>query len=184
MTWLGLLVRWEQAEAVGAVDGGGGNLLLNIGPMPSGEVRAEELANLKALKPWMETYGESIYGTRAGPYVSGQWGGACTKDDVVYLHVFQCADDQLSLPTLPREVLHCEALGGEAVSFTQEADALTITLGKSKGRSLRNVFNSKKRTLHRVIKLTLAPGADIALIPVEGHVAKKQHGTLVNPMGE
>ena len=163
---------------------GGGNLLLNIGPMPSGEVRAEELANLKALKPWMETYGESIYGTRAGPYVSGQWGGACTKDDVVYLHVFQCADDQLSLPTLPREVLHCEALGGESVSFTQDADALTITLEKPKARSLRHTMKIRDRKLHRVIKLTLAPGSDMALIAVEGHVAKKQHGTLVNPMGE
>jgi hypothetical protein len=49
---------------------------------------------------------------------------------------------------------------------------------------LRNVFTPKERTLHHVIKLTLAPGAEIALIPVEGHVAKKQHGTLVNPMGE
>ena len=172
------------AQMLAACVTGGGNMLLNVGPMPSGELRSEELANLKALKPWMQTYGESIYGTRAGPYVSGQWGGACHKGNVIYLHVFEWADGQLSLPTLPRKVLHCEALGGESVSFTQNADALTIRLHESKLRSLRHTFKPTERSLHHVIKLTLEPGAEMALIPVEGHVAKQQHGTLVNPMGE
>jgi len=98
--------------------------------------------------------------------------------------VFEWEDGQLSLPTLPRKVLLCEALGGESVSFTQNADALTIRLHESKMRSLRRTFKRTERSLHHVIKLTLEPGADMALIPVEGHAAKKQHGTLVNPMGE
>jgi len=174
----------ECVKMLAACVTGGGNMLLNIGPMPSGNVRPEELENLKSLEAWMETYGESIHGTRAGPYISGQWGGACHKGDVVYLHVFEWVDGQLSLPALQRKVLGCEALGGESVSFTQTADTLTLRLRESKIRSLRSTVKQAERSLHRVIKLTLEPGEPMALIPVEGHVAKKQHDSLVNPMGE
>lgn len=166
----------DCAQMLAACVTGGGNLLLNVGPMSNGRLRSEELANLKALKSWMEVYGESIYGTRAGPYVSGKWGGASRKDAIVYLHVFEWDDGELSLPALPRKVLRCEALGGEPVSYTQDATALTIAL-------LERPEGTEPST-HRVIKLTLEPGAEMGLIPVEGQLAKEQYGGLVNPMEE
>ena len=150
---------------------GCGNMLLNVGPMASGSLRPSEMENLKAFRPWIETYGESIYGTEGGPYISGQWGGSCTKGNALYLHVFKWTDGMLKLPPLPRKVLACEELGGEEVVFEQNDAGLLLKLEQGKTRSL-----------HSVVKLTLAAGPEVALIKVEGGKGKQQHGSLVNPM--
>ncbi|NWJ51972.1 MAG: alpha-L-fucosidase [Bacteroidetes bacterium] len=41
----------------------GGNLLLNVGPTPEGEIRLENLERLKTIGKWMSVNGEAIYGT-------------------------------------------------------------------------------------------------------------------------
>ena len=43
---------------------GEGNLLLNIGPMPDGRVRPEELERLTAIGKWLKLYGEAVYGSQ------------------------------------------------------------------------------------------------------------------------
>jgi len=48
--------------------GGDGNLLLNVGPMPTGEIEPRQVARLKEIGAWLARYGESIYGTRGGPF--------------------------------------------------------------------------------------------------------------------
>ncbi len=159
------------AEMLAACVTGCGNMLLNIGPMADGSIRPSELENLEKFEPWIATYGESIYGTEGGPYVSGQWGGSCMKGDTLYLHIFQWNDGALHLPSLPRRVLSAEELGGESVQFRQGRAGLVLTLE-----------GGKQRALHSVVKLQLKPGAEIDLIPVEGWQPKEQHGGLVNPM--
>jgi alpha-L-fucosidase len=50
----------------------GGNLLLNIGPQPDGELPAVAVSRLKEIGQWMEVNGEAIHGTRAvAPYKRG-----------------------------------------------------------------------------------------------------------------
>ena len=158
-------------EMLAACVTGCGNLLLNIGPMADGSIRPSELENLKQFSPWIETYGESIYGTKGGPYISGQWGGSNMKGDSLYLHIFQWNDGVLKLPALPREVLHWEELSGELIDVKQTEDSLTISLK-----------DEKQNNLHSVVKLSLKPGAPIPLIPVEGEKNLEQHGALENPM--
>ena len=41
-----------------------GNLLLNVGPMADGTIPAVQAALLRAVGAWLDTHGESIYGTR------------------------------------------------------------------------------------------------------------------------
>lgn len=159
------------AEMLAACVTGCGNLLLNIGPMADGSIRPSELENLKQFKPWIQTYGESIYGTEGGPYISGQWGGSCSKDNYIYLHVFEWNDGKLKLPPLPRKIIEWEALGGELVELSQNANALY----------LKQIKRSEYKT-HSVIKLTLKEGKVLPLIPVERHEEKKQHKALENPM--
>jgi alpha-L-fucosidase len=161
----------ECAKMLAACVTGCGNMLLNVGPMASGNLRPSELENLKTFRPWIATYGESIYGTEGGPYISGQWGGSCTKGNALYLHVFRWKNGMLKLPPLPRKVLGCEELGGESIGFEQDDSGLLIKLE-----------DGKERALHSVVKLTLADGPEMALIKVEGTAPKQQHGTLVNPM--
>ncbi|MBI4553346.1 MAG: alpha-L-fucosidase [Candidatus Latescibacteria bacterium] len=42
------------------------NLLLNVGPMPSGEIQPEHVERLRGLGAWLSVHGESVYGTRPG----------------------------------------------------------------------------------------------------------------------
>lgn len=71
----------------------GGNFLLNIGPMATGEFPPESVARLKDIGAWMQVNDESIYGTAANPLKETPW-GRCTQKvaadgtRTLYLHVF------------------------------------------------------------------------------------------------
>ncbi len=50
----------------------GGNLLLNIGPGPNGDLAPDALLRLKEIGEWMQVNGDAIYSTRAvAPYKEG-----------------------------------------------------------------------------------------------------------------
>jgi len=67
----------------------GGNLLLNVGPKPDGELPIEQEERLREVALWMFVNGESIYGVRPwvvtneGPY----WFTKRRGEDTVYVHV-------------------------------------------------------------------------------------------------
>ena len=67
---------------------GGGNLLLNIGPIPTGEIEGRQVELPNQVGGWLQTYGEEIYGTCGGTYRNGDWGGSCHKGYKHYLHVY------------------------------------------------------------------------------------------------
>ena len=53
--------------------GKGGNLLLNVGPQPDGQLPTGALARMRDIGAWMHVNGEAIYGTRPiAPYKEGQ----------------------------------------------------------------------------------------------------------------
>jgi hypothetical protein len=66
----------------------GGNLLMNIGPMGSGLVDPRDTVILHGIGAWMQTNGESIYGTTASPLPLQPWGESTLKGNRLYLHVF------------------------------------------------------------------------------------------------
>ena len=63
------------------------NFLLSIGPMPTGEIPPDVQERLREIGDWLRKYGESIYGTRGGPFAPADWGVTTHKDDKVYVHV-------------------------------------------------------------------------------------------------
>ncbi len=51
----------------------GGNLLLNVGPQPDGQLPPPALERMEAIGAWMKVNGEAIYGTRpVAPYKEGR----------------------------------------------------------------------------------------------------------------
>jgi alpha-L-fucosidase len=58
----------------------GGNLLLNVGPTGTGEIPAPSVDRLHAIGDWMELHGESIYGTSASSYGTGEDTGIVFSD--------------------------------------------------------------------------------------------------------
>ena len=91
---LGMLIRCA---------GGDGNLLLNVGPMPTGEIAPEQANLLKEMGAWLAKYGESIYGTRGGPFKPGDYGVSTRQGNTIYVHICEWTDEVLTLPAIPRE---------------------------------------------------------------------------------
>jgi alpha-L-fucosidase len=68
--------------------GMGGNLLLNVGPMPDGRITPESVERLDAMGEWLSKWGHTIYGTTAGFIKPQDWGAVTRKDDKYYVHIF------------------------------------------------------------------------------------------------
>lgn len=76
------------------------NFLLNIGPTEQGEVQPEFVERLEAMGDWLKTYGETIYGTRAGPISPRSWGVSTAKGRRIYVHILDWQERYLVLPPL------------------------------------------------------------------------------------
>ncbi len=105
------------------------NFLLNVGPMPTGEIQPEFQERLRAMGQWLEANGEAIYGTRGGPILPRPWGVTTQKGNRVFVHVLDWTDRQLSLPALPKPVRAATLLrDGSRVPFRTAREGVTLTL--------------------------------------------------------
>lgn len=113
----------------------GGNLLLNVGPEPSGRFPEESIQRLKAIGGWMEVNHSAIYGTKQGRFQDLSW-GRCTQKvadgkTYLYFHIFDWpADNKLILTGFPDEVISVYSLSNSAqrVQFTTSEKSITIDL--------------------------------------------------------
>lgn len=78
--------------------GMGANLLLNIGPQPSGDLPATAVNRLKEIGEWMRENGETIYGTEAGPFPAQSWGTTTRKGDRLFVHIMTPETTAILLP--------------------------------------------------------------------------------------
>lgn len=107
--------------------GGNGNLLMNIGPMPTGEIDTREADRLKRTGEWLQTHGEAIYGTTGGPYRPGGFGVSTRKGNTAYIHVLQWpASGPLDLPALPANLVSTRVLSGGKVDAKQSGGRLRL----------------------------------------------------------
>lgn len=97
--------------------GGGGNLALDVGPMPDGRIAPVQEQRYREMGAWLARYGESVYATTGGPYLPARWGVSTRRGRMIYLHVLDwLGGETLALPALGPRVLGCRALtGGKAV---------------------------------------------------------------------
>lgn len=78
--------------------GMGANLLLNIGPQPNGELPATALDRLHDIGEWMDQYGETFYGTRAGDFPAQDWGTTTRKGEKLFVHLLTPTQTEIYLP--------------------------------------------------------------------------------------
>ena len=81
--------------------GNGGNLLLNIGPMPNGEIQPEFIDRLHWMGNWLKTYGESIYNTKGGYLHPQKWGCLTQAGNKIYVHILQPGSGNITLEQFP-----------------------------------------------------------------------------------
>ena len=108
---------------------GDGNLLLNFGPTPDGEIIPHFREVYSYIGDYLKKYGKTIYETRGGPYKPGFWGGSTRREKTIYLHISEhWPSGELTLPPLPAKVISCKALTGGEVSFDQSDKSLKIKI--------------------------------------------------------
>jgi alpha-L-fucosidase len=129
-TCLGFLIRCA---------GGDGNMLLNVGPTPTGEIAPEQANLLKEMGAWLARNGESIYGTRGGPFKPGDYGVSTRKGNTIYLHVLEWPDEALKLPTIAAKVLRSRVLGGGQAEVRQTAAGLEVSVPQSARQPMNTV---------------------------------------------
>lgn len=80
------------------------NFLLNVGPMPNGKIQPEHVDLLNQVGTWLNSFGETIYGTHGGPLTPRDWGVTTQKSNKVYVHVMNWHDEALIIPTLNKKI--------------------------------------------------------------------------------
>jgi len=70
-----------------------GNLLLNVGPAPDGQIPADQVARLQELGRWLQSHGKAIYGTRGGPFLPTAQMGSTRVGKTIYLHLTPGAEE-------------------------------------------------------------------------------------------
>jgi alpha-L-fucosidase len=123
--------------------GGDGNLLLNVGPMPTGEIEPRQVARLKEIGEWTRQYGSSIYGTRGGPFKPGPWGGSTYRGNSIYLHVLTWPEGGLKLPPIKPSITSSHVLSGGTAVLRQTDQQITVTLPADSQSALDTVIELK-----------------------------------------
>jgi alpha-L-fucosidase len=149
-----------------------GNLLMNVGPMSSGKFDPNQVKCLREVGSWLKKYGESIYGTRGGPFVvrplgcdwadnigiRGCEGGgpyvmenvvSTRKDHFIYLHVLRWSEGPLVLPPIPRKIVSNSVLTGGTAEISQTERSLEV-----------NVAGAHRDAIDTIIKLELDESAE------------------------
>jgi alpha-L-fucosidase len=138
--------------------GGDGNLLFNVGPMPNGEIEVRQVERLKEMGAWLKKYGETIYGTRGGPYMPTATMASTRKGNTIYVHVFAWDSDKITLPALPAKIVKSWALTGGEAKLKQTDSGIEISVPKA-----------KQQDIDTIIAMELdKPAIDIAPIPGAG----------------
>ena len=109
--------------------GYGANFLLNIGPMPNGEIQPEFTERLHWMGDWLKTYGESIYDTKGGYIRPQSWGCLTQKQGKIFVHVFDKNATNITLENFPFKTISKAYLlkNKSAINATLQNGTATIT---------------------------------------------------------
>ncbi len=131
-----------------------GNFILNVGPRPDGQIDPAQAARLREIGAWLHQNGASIYSTRGGPYLPGNFGVSTYRGNTIFLHILNPAGATLTLPALPVKVLGCSLLGGGSLACRQSENGVEVSLG------------SKPDAVDTIVEMTLeSPAVEIKPIP-------------------
>ncbi|ULL15342.1 alpha-L-fucosidase [Paenibacillus sp. H1-7] len=130
-----------------------GNYLLNVGPTPEGEFDEKSKEILAGVGRWMNTNGESVYGTTGSPIGKPQWGRCTAKGSKLYLHVFDWpASGKLIVPGLRSRIAKAYLLADPAQA------------------ELEHHRLSGEDAVISVPALPLDPDATVVVVEIEGSV--------------
>jgi len=106
------------------------NFLLNVGPMPNGQIQREFTDTLAKIGKWMEQYGSSIYGTRGNIIPEQPWGVVTGKDKSFYVHILHKPDQAyIFIPAVNKKIAGVYLMKDQSVlKFKQQPEGVFIYL--------------------------------------------------------
>jgi alpha-L-fucosidase len=119
--------------------GGDGNLLLDVGPMPNGRIEPRQAARLREIGAWLAKYGQSVYGTRGGPFLPWKFGVSTRKDKTIFMHVLAWPGKTIALPPLRANIVRSSLLGGGQVTVAQTGAGIRITVAPAEQQEIDTV---------------------------------------------
>jgi alpha-L-fucosidase len=118
---------WQVVSMLRTVAAGGGNLLLNIGPTPNGDVPPVCRRELLKVGKWLDQNGPSIYS--ASDVMEQEWqipGAFTSKGSTAYFHCNRWPGKELAIGGLQNKVLAANILNGKKLKFSQVNDRLVL----------------------------------------------------------
>ena len=109
----------------------GGNTLMNVGPMGTGQIDPKDVSILEGIGQWWKINGESIRGTTRTPLAVQSWGESTRKGHDLYLHVFDWpSDGKLVVGGLKADVTKATLLAdpADALAVTRDGVDLTVAI--------------------------------------------------------
>ena len=110
--------------------GGNGNLLLNIDPLPTGQIDPREKSRLKIMGEWLARNGEAIYGTQGGFLRPADWGVSTRKGKNLYLLVKDWNSFPASLPVTGLKIKEI-TVGDKAIDFKAGKNGVELSVPES-----------------------------------------------------
>ena len=124
---------WHSARAVlnmlRTCAAGGGNLLLNIGPLPDGSAPPEAVERLTTVGRWLDKYGETIYGRLdPAPGLTSALGQWTRKGNRYFFWCTRWPGRELAIGALYSKLTGARLYpDGAPLPFTQTGDRLVIS---------------------------------------------------------
>lgn len=145
----------------------GGNFLLNVGPDGEGAFPAQAVQLLKEIGQWMKVNSESVYGTKASPFQTLDWGYCTQKPGKLYLHLFDVPKDGLLELPLLSTVKQAYVLGQPKKKIRVEKNTL--------GTRIYLLDDDKRQMRPIVIALAIAGPVEI----VKSNVVPQDDGKIL-----
>ena len=107
----------------------GGNFLLNVGPRPDGTIQTEFQERLRSMGNWLAANGDSIYGTTYGPVQGVDSVRTTSKENLIFVHVFDWPSGALEIRGIRARVLSARLLASsQGLKFTQNDGIFRLNL--------------------------------------------------------
>ena len=134
------LIRYLVSAA-----GYGSNLLLNVGPMPNGEIQETHSASLVNIGKWLEKNGGTIYGTRQGPVPPSPEMVTTQKGDEIYLHVMDEKRNAYLIPGFKGKIDSMTFASGRKVNHKVNEFGLSFTIPEEERDPVDTIITMRVR---------------------------------------
>jgi len=121
------IIKLLESTAVGD-----GNLLLSWGPKWDGSWDVKQTNTLESTGAWLQHYGESIYGTRGGPWLPENWGGTTYKGNIIYVHLINPVQDTIAFNAIKGlNILSATSLTGQPIKWIENRGSYKLIIDKN-----------------------------------------------------